>query len=55
LAIALADTYNGGRDRTGCDRNISVATAIYERRRLSDDSLDEVLVAAGFTLPRPTA
>lgn len=34
---------------------ISVATAIYEKRRLSDDRLDEVLVAAGFILPRPTA
>lgn len=34
---------------------IFVATAIHEKRRLSDERLDEVLVAAGFNLPRPTA
>lgn len=37
------------------DALITVATAIYEKRRLSDERLDEVLVAAGFTLPRTTA
>jgi|BarGraNGADG00212_1021973.scaffolds.fasta_scaffold223027_2 hypothetical protein len=37
------------------DALIVVATAVYEKRRLSDQRLDEVLVSAGFTLPRPTA
>lgn len=34
---------------------ITVATAIYEHRRLADDRLNAVLESAGFTLPRPTA
>jgi hypothetical protein len=37
------------------DALIAVATAVYEHRRLTDDRLDAVLVAAGFTLPRTTA
>lgn len=38
------------------DALIFIATAVYEKRRLSDERLDEaVRVAAGFTLPRPTA
>lgn len=37
------------------DALIFVATAVYEKRRLSDDRLADVLVAAGFELPRPTA
>lgn len=37
------------------DALIFVATALYEKRRLSDDRLADVLVAAGFELPRPTA
>jgi cell division protease FtsH len=37
------------------DALIFIATAVYEKRRLSDERLDEVLVAAGFTLPRATA
>lgn len=34
---------------------ITVATAIYDKRRLTDERLDAVLESAGFTLPRPTA
>ncbi|MES2210160.1 MAG: hypothetical protein V4515_08245 [Chloroflexota bacterium] len=34
---------------------ISVATAVYEYRRLADERLNGVLEAAGFSLPRPTA
>lgn len=37
------------------DAIIIVATAIYEKRRLTDERLDAVLESAGFTLPRPTA
>ena len=40
---------------TNEDALISIATAIYEKCWLSEDRLDDVLVAAGFTLPRPTA
>ena len=34
---------------------ITVATAVYEHRRLADERLNAVLESAGFTLPRPTA
>ena len=34
---------------------ITVATAVYEHRRLADERLNDVLQSAGFTLPRPTA
>ncbi len=37
------------------DALVSVATAVYEHRRLTDERLAGVLEAAGFTLPRPTA
>lgn len=32
-----------------------IATAVYEKRRLTDERLDAVLESAGFTLPRATA
>lgn len=32
-----------------------IATAVYEKRRLTDDRLDAVLESAGYTLPRATA
>lgn len=34
---------------------VQVATAVYDKRRLSDERLDEVLRAAGFVLPQPLA
>lgn len=35
------------------DALIQVATAVYDKRRLSDERLDEVLRSAGFELPQP--